>query len=116
MIQPSQKNITCSSSTCRTPHAAEGIPERKGHLSSYLRKHGLLPKTGIMVGGTRHTWESRLIAARLLSDERAEMMGHSVRAARNREHYGDDMTLVCKLEIAKQVMLEEPEHLKFHKE
>ena len=35
MIQPSQKNITCSSSTCRTPHAAEGIPERKGHLSSY---------------------------------------------------------------------------------
>ena len=32
-----KKNITCSSSTCRTPHAAEGIPERKGHLSSYDR-------------------------------------------------------------------------------
>ena len=85
-------------------------------MNKYLRKHGLLPKTGITVGGIRHTWESRLIAARLLSDERAEMMGHSVRAARNREHYGNDMTLARKLEIAQQVMLEEPEHLKFHKE
>ena len=99
-----------------------GFPRYRGRsgysntMNKYLRKHGLLPKTGITVGGIRHTWESRLIAARLLSDERAEMMGHSVRAARNRKHYGNDMALARKLEIAQQVMLEEPEHLKFLKE
>ena len=47
-----------------------------GTVNAALRKRGLLPKTGMTIGGLRHTWESRLIAARFLSDERAEMMGH----------------------------------------
>lgn len=63
------------------------------------------------IGGTRHTYESRLIAIRLFNDERAEMMEHSVQAARKQEVYGDEMSLERKLEIARATMLRAPDHL-----
>ena len=51
------------------------------------------------------------MAIRLHTDERAEMMGHSVREAPKREVYGNEMSLERKLEIAEQIMLSAPAHL-----
>ncbi|KKL68398.1 hypothetical protein LCGC14_2125410, partial [marine sediment metagenome] len=58
-----------------------------------------------------HTWESRLKAALVPSDDRGEMMGHSVASARNRELYGNEMPLARKLELAHTVVLQVPCHL-----
>ena len=88
-----------------------GTSGYSGAVNKNLRENDLLPKTGLTVGGTRHTWESRLMAIRLHTDERAEMMGHSVREAPKREVYGNEMSLERKLEIAEQIMLPAPAHL-----
>lgn len=80
-------------------------------INGYLRGHDLMPSPKHTAGGTRHTWESRLKAAGIASDDRGEMMGHSVASARNRELYGDEMPLGRKLELAQAVALEVPIHL-----
>lgn len=97
-----------------------GFPRYRGKsgysnaVNKTLRANDLLPSEGITVGGTRHTWEARLLAHKFQNDERAAMMGHSISGSRKRQHYGDDMSLERKQEILKQVLLEEPEYLKFH--
>jgi hypothetical protein len=80
-------------------------------INGYLRDHDLMPSPKHTAGGTRHTWESRLKAAGIASDDRGEMMGHSVASARNRELYGDEMPLARKLELALAIALEVPCHL-----
>lgn len=80
-------------------------------INGYLRDNGLMPSSKHTAGGTRHTWESRLKAARIPSDDRGEMMGHSVASARPRELYGDGMPLHMKLDLARKVALEVPAHL-----
>ena len=80
-------------------------------VNGYMRNNDLMPTPKHTVGGTRHTWESRLKAAGIASDDRGEMMGHSVASARNRELYGDEMPLERKLELALSVALEVPSHL-----
>ncbi len=44
-------------------------------------------------------------------DDRGELMGHSLKASRGRETYGDSMSLADRLLIAQEVMLSTPEHL-----
>ena len=80
-------------------------------INGYLRGHDLMPSPKHTAGGTRHTWESRLKAAGIASDDRGEMMGHSVASARNRELYGDEMPLERKLELTQAVALDVPCHL-----
>jgi len=80
-------------------------------INKYLRKHGLVPTTKHTSGGTRHAWESRLKAAGIASDDRGEMMGHSVSTVRNRELYGDGMSLAKKRELALKIVLPVPDHL-----
>lgn len=79
-------------------------------VNKYLRENDLLP-VGVTIGGTRHTWESRMKRAGFDTDDRGELMGHSVRQRRGREFYGDDMALADRLAIAEKVMLPVPVHL-----
>ncbi|AXT36293.1 hypothetical protein D1820_15635 [Phaeobacter sp. LSS9] len=94
-----------------------GFPKYRGkssysaEVNGFLRDNGLVPPKGYTAGGLRHTWESRWKMQDLPSDDRAEMMGHSVGAARNREVYGDPMSLVRKRVLMLRVAFEVPEHL-----
>ncbi|EBA06634.1 DUF6538 domain-containing protein [Sagittula stellata] len=68
-----------------------------------LHAHGLLPEE-VTIGGLRHSFEARLKAALIENDDRAELMGHSVKKARGREVYGDEMELRNKLELHRRIM------------
>ena len=52
-----------------------------------------------------------LKATGIPSDDRGEMMGHSVSSARKRELYGHAMPLARKQELALSIALAVPEHL-----
>lgn len=98
----------------RHPNGFPRYRDKRGYsaaINSYLRSNDLLPSPKHTVGGIRHAWESRLKAAGIASDDRGEMMGHSVASARNREIYGDQMPLERKLELAMSVVLPVPQHL-----
>jgi len=79
-------------------------------VNKYLKANDLIPQ-GVTVGGLRHTWESRLKAAGLHTDDRGELMGHSVKALRGREHYGDEMDLERRQALAASIAFPVPEHL-----
>ena len=79
-------------------------------VNKYLRANDLLP-AGVTIGGTRHTWESRMKRAGYDTDDRGELMGHSLKQRRGREVYGDDMALADRLSVAHKVMLAVPAHL-----
>lgn len=94
--------------------ARDGFPRYGGKrtfsaaANKFLRENELLPKppkpnTKYTVGGTRHAFESRMKAASLHSDDRGEMMGHSVKSERKRELYGDGMPLEVKHLIAQMI-------------
>ena len=70
-----------------------------------------MPSPKQTIGGLRHAWEQRLKAIGIETDDRGEMMGHSVGAARKREVYGDAMALAGKFELSQRIMLPVPEHL-----
>ncbi|WP_417239468.1 DUF6538 domain-containing protein [Celeribacter halophilus] len=95
----------------------EGFPRYRNKSSysasvnKYLRNNGLLPE-GVTIGGTRHSWEGRMKRAGYEMDDRGELMGHSLKARRGREVYGDGMTLSDRLRVAQEIMLPAPEHLK----
>ncbi|SDX44381.1 DUF6538 domain-containing protein [Celeribacter indicus] len=95
----------------------EGFPRYRNKSSysasvnKYLRNNGLLPE-GVTIGGTRHSWEGRMKRAGYEMDDRGELMGHSLRSRRGREVYGDGMTLSDRLQIAQEIMLPVPAHLK----
>jgi hypothetical protein len=44
------------------------------------------------------------------SDDRGEMMGHSVKSIRGRELYGDELELLEKLKVANRIVLPVPPH------
>ncbi|MCR9108628.1 hypothetical protein [Marivita sp. XM-24bin2] len=93
------------------PLVGVALAAARRHPNGFPCDRGLVPTPKHTAGGLRHTWESRLKAARIPSDDRGEMMGHSVASARNRELYGDQMPLDKKLELAMSVALKVPEHL-----
>lgn len=80
-------------------------------INKYLRANDLAPSEKHTAGGTRHLWESRLKVLKLPSDDRGELMGHSVAAARDREEYGDEMSLERKLYLINRLAFAVPEHL-----
>jgi hypothetical protein len=95
----------------------EGFPRYRntrsysGGVNKFLRENGLLPSEKHTVGGTRHAFESRLKAAGLHPDLRAELMGHSVEVALERPWYGDEMPLETKVELMSKIVLPVPDHL-----
>ncbi|WP_367176892.1 DUF6538 domain-containing protein [Donghicola sp.] len=98
----------------RHPQGFPRYRDKRGYsnlINKFLRNRGLMPSAKHTVGGTRHAWESRLKATGLVSDDRAEMMGHSVGSARAREVYGDEMDLNGRQRLAQLVALDVPAHL-----
>lgn len=87
-----------------------GFPQyrSKGTYSAAANKalhaHGVLPDE-ITIGGLRHSFESRLKNAGVANDDRAELMGHSVKKARGRVVYGDDLELLHKLKFHQSIMI-----------
>lgn len=81
-----------------------------GLVNKYLRNHNLVP-AGVTAGGLRHTWEGRMKRAGYQIDDRGELMGHSVKSRRGREHYGDDLTLADRFEMVRKIALPVPDHL-----
>lgn len=82
----------------------QGFPRYRGNgqfsaaANKYLKERGLLP-AGVTIGGLRHSFETRLRDAGVPNDQRAELMGHSVKKARGREVYGDRLPLEKKAEL-----------------
>ncbi|MBW6419351.1 DUF6538 domain-containing protein [Celeribacter sp. PS-C1] len=87
----------------------EGFPRYryKGTYSAaankVLHENNILPEN-VTIGGLRHAFETRMGNIDLPNDKCAEMMGHSVKKARGREQYGDDMPLEKKLAIHEKIM------------
>jgi hypothetical protein len=67
-----------------------------------LRRFHLLPE-GVTAGGLRHSFETRLKMCGIESDDRGELMGHSVKRIRQREHYGDSMSLETRLAFHQKI-------------
>ena len=83
-----------------------GTRKFSGAVNKFFRENNLFPHDGgkYSLGGLRHSWESRLKKAGYSMEDRGELMGHSVKEIRKREHYGDSMTLKTKTEIMRGVM------------
>jgi integrase len=87
----------------------DGFPKYRGtgtfsgEANAALRKVGLLPD-GVTIGGLRHSFETRMSNAGVRMDDAGEMMGHSVKRIRGREHYGDEMPLEEKKTINELIM------------
>ncbi|MEX5600398.1 DUF6538 domain-containing protein [Pseudophaeobacter sp. C1-32P7] len=60
-----------------------------GYINKFIRKNNLLPDNGVTIRGLRHAFESRLRVAGVTNEERAMLMGHSLKKLRGREVYGD---------------------------
>ena len=94
----------------------EGFPRYRNKssysaaINKFLRSNDLLPQ-GVTIGGLRHSWESRMKRAGYDTDDRGELMGHSLKGRRGREVYGDSMALATRQRIAQEIMLPVPEHL-----
>lgn len=96
----------------RHPNGFRRYFGKGGSLSAAVNKHfrtnELFPQAApgekYTIGGTRHAFESRMKRAGLHSDDRGEMMGHSVQSARNRELYGDGMPLEVRRLIAQVIV------------
>jgi integrase len=88
----------------------QGFPRYRGKgtfsaaANAYLKENGLLPD-GVTIGGLRHSFESRLKAAGVDTDDRGELMGHSVKRIRGREHYGDSLSLEQRAQLMSRITL-----------
>lgn len=60
-----------------------------GYINKFIRENNLLPGNGVTIRGLRHAFETRLRVAGVTNEERAILMGHSLKKLRGREVYGD---------------------------
>ncbi|WP_281966819.1 hypothetical protein [Roseovarius nanhaiticus] len=73
----------------------DGFPAYRGNANfsntanKFFKENDLLPSPNHKISGIRHSFETRLIRARVESDDRGYMMGHSVKKMRGREKYGN---------------------------
>lgn len=72
-------------------------------VNKYLRLNKLLPTENHTLYSLRHSFEGRMTRLKIPNRAAAQMMGHSVKAAIGREAYGDDLTLMDRLEIIRSV-------------
>jgi len=76
-----------------------GKASYSGNVNNFLRDNGLFPKLPegndgkFVISGTRHSFEDRMIAAKIGNEERAFMMGHSIGKVRGRPVYGSSLSL-----------------------
>lgn len=89
----------------------QGFPRYRGNANYYntaqkfFRTNNLLPSDDHTLGGLRHSYESRMRRAGIDNEERAFMMGHSLKKIRGREIYGDETSLKVRALYAEMVAL-----------
>ncbi|WOI34053.1 hypothetical protein R1T40_04790 [Tritonibacter scottomollicae] len=121
-----RREIKNSASVCLVPlvgvtlaaakrHADEfprhrGKNNYSGTMTTYLRSNDLLSSVQHMIGGVRHTWESRILDVTKRMDVGREMMGHSVKVIRGSPDHGDAMDLAQRQELALSLMMPVPDH------
>lgn len=87
----------------------KGFPRYRGNSNFYataqkfFRDKNLLPTERHSIGGLRHSYESRMRRAGIDNEERAFMMGHSMRKVRGREFYGDETNLTLRALYAEMI-------------
>ena len=120
-----RREIKNSASVCLVPlvvvtlaaatRHADGFPRYRGKnnysgtMTTYLRSNDLLSSVQHMIGGVRHTWESRILDVTKRMDVGREMMGHSVKVIRGSPDYGDAMDLAQRQELALSFMMPVPD-------
>lgn len=83
-------------------------------VSKYLRERKLLPDPpegagrAYTIGGTRHTYEDRMMHAGIPNEERGLLMGHSLRTLRGRPVYGAGTELRLRALLAEMVVFPTP--------
>lgn len=76
-----------------------GKASYSGNVNNFLRDNGLFPELPegsegrFVISGTRHSFEDRMIAAKIGNEERAFLMGHSIGKVRGRPVYGSKLAL-----------------------
>lgn len=81
-----------------------GMGTFSGEANRNLKDLGLLPED-VTIGGLRHSFETRLKNAGVDTDDRGELMGHSVKRIRGREHYGNEMPLEMRAELMNRIVI-----------
>lgn len=97
-----------------------GFPRYRGKatyyaaVSKYLRERKLFPTPpegagrAYSIGGTRHTYEDRMLQAGIPNEERGLLMGHSLRTLRGRPVYGAGVELRLRALLAEKVVFPTP--------
>jgi integrase len=97
-----------------------GFPRHRGKarystaVNDFLREHDLLPELppeatkNYTISCTRHSFEDRMIAAKMDNEERAYLMGHSIGAIRGRPVYGSDLDLRIRALFQEMISFETP--------
>ncbi|MGJ8546028.1 MAG: DUF6538 domain-containing protein [Sulfitobacter sp.] len=86
-----------------------------GGVNGFLQDNQLFPivPEGIdgryVISGTRHSFEDRMLAARMGNEERAFLMGHSIGRVRGRPVYGSDLDLPIRALLQEMVAIESEE-------
>lgn len=76
-----------------------GKASYSGAVNNFLRHNSLFPELPegaagrFVISGTRHSFEDRMKTAKILNEERAFMMGHSIGKVRGRPVYGSKLAL-----------------------
>jgi integrase len=83
-----------------------------GKVNGFLRDNDLFPpipkgKDGrYVISGTRHSFEDRMIKARIPNEERAYLMGHSIGRVRGRPVYGSDLDIRVRALLQEMITFE----------
>lgn len=92
----------------------DGFPRYRGKASYYntvnkfIKDNDLFPEGGedYSIGGLRHSFETRMFRAGISNDDRAFIMGHSIKKLRGREVYGNETTLKLKALFTEMIAFE----------
>jgi integrase len=92
--------------------AYRGRATFSGDVNGFLRANGLFPEVppGVhgryVFSGIRHSFEDRMLAAKIPNEERAYLMGHSIGRVRGRPVYGSDLDLQIRALLQEMVAIE----------
>lgn len=99
----------------RNPYGFPGYRGKasySGRVNGFLRENGLFPPVPeavdgrYVISGTRHSFEDRMIAAKIGNEERAFLMGHSIGRVRGRPVYGSELDLPVRALLQEMVAIE----------
>ncbi|PKQ10929.1 MAG: hypothetical protein CVT70_17025 [Alphaproteobacteria bacterium HGW-Alphaproteobacteria-1] len=89
-----------------------GKASYSGYVNGFLRDNDLFPSLPegnegrYVISGTRHSFEDRMIKARIPNEERAYLMGHSIGRVRGRPVYGSDLDIRVRALLQEMITFE----------